>query len=102
MNPIAFGFIWGGIFSSILAFLNLNYDLIAQANGGTPFNSPIFLASLGFLAFSALIVVVMILSGVLIALTGRRSPRRWKALASFFVGLAIGPFAARLIEAGVV
>ncbi|MFQ6552166.1 hypothetical protein AAD018_007465 [Aestuariibius insulae] len=102
MNPIVIGFVWGGVFSSVLAFLNLHYDAIAEANGGTPFESPIFLGSLGFLALTALLIVVMLLSGILLALVGRGSPRRWRILASFFVGLAVGPMAARLIEAGAV
>ena len=101
-GSLIFGFIWGMAFSSIVVFMNQNYEMIRDASGGTPLENPYFLAALGFLAVSALAYAVMLLSGLLLALTGRGSPRRWRVLLSFLPGFAVGPMAGRLVETGIV
>ncbi|WP_159087008.1 hypothetical protein [Loktanella sp. Alg231-35] len=88
---MAFGFIWGLVVASAVIVANQNYEAIKLLAEDQQ-NLLIVLGVAGFVALSLLILVVMVFSGILQALGGRRMPQRWMAIFAFFVGAACASF----------
>ena len=78
------GWVWGLLLCSAVIIVNQNYEAFkAFTDAG---NAEISLAIIAFIFGSLFIIAVILLSGVLQMLAGRKMPGRWKTL----FGVAIG------------
>ena len=95
---LVFGFGWGLAVIGAVIFANQNYAQVRALvdSGG---NAPIIvLAVAGAVALSLLIFAVMVVSGGLQSLAGRRMPTRWSIVIGFLLGGATASLAVRMLE----
>ncbi len=96
LGHLIFGAVWGAIVGAIIFFVGGNYDALVSEPGIE--NLPAWLnMALGFFLLSIAIVALMLVSGLLMLLVGKGSPRRWRVLGGFAIGLAVSGVAGRFV-----
>jgi len=92
-----FGGIWGALLGFSAIFGNLNYEHYIRGAGEPPIW---FIGIIAFFILSVAVLALMIFSGLLLALFGRKSPNRWKTIGGVVGGFGlITPLMSALVSA---